>query len=275
MDSSSTCQRLASSSMTQCVTNYILAWTQVASMPVSFTSLTLASVNIFYSLRLGRFSEPNPSIKMILFIFPLQVLLLSGPLFSLILVSTYFQGYVFLFVAIIIGLNFSVMKFFYFRKRHWPKITEIFVHISTKIYYDQEALTQSSNFTFLTSVFTSWISPCTVWYNNFQMKSYFLIVLSCCTLASHSLAISSIYSFVHFDVGVDEVGRLERPIFNCFRPENVSVDLSKFHILSTNDSLLTFCSDCPPSLRFCRENEEPGNRSIKLFAITDKAVIRQ
>ena len=43
-------------------------------MPVSFTSLTLASVNIFYSLRLGRFSEPNPSIKMILFIFPLQVL---------------------------------------------------------------------------------------------------------------------------------------------------------------------------------------------------------
>jgi hypothetical protein len=47
-------------------------------MPVSFLSLSLASVKLFYSQRLGRFPDSDPSLKMIVFVAPLVVLIIAG-----------------------------------------------------------------------------------------------------------------------------------------------------------------------------------------------------
>ncbi len=47
-------------------------------MPVSFLSLSLASVKLFYSQRLGRFPDSDPSLKMVAFAAPLVVLIIAG-----------------------------------------------------------------------------------------------------------------------------------------------------------------------------------------------------
>jgi hypothetical protein len=49
-------------------------------MPVSFLTLSLSSVKLFYSQRLGRSQEVDPNPKMIAFIFPFIILQNIGKL---------------------------------------------------------------------------------------------------------------------------------------------------------------------------------------------------
>jgi hypothetical protein len=58
---------------------------------LSFVSLAMSSVKLYYSQRLGKFPVTSPSEKMIIFILPYVLLLIAGPLFTLILVTSYFQ----------------------------------------------------------------------------------------------------------------------------------------------------------------------------------------
>jgi hypothetical protein len=51
-------------------------------MPFSFLSLTLASAKLFYSQRLGRFADPDPSFKMIVFVAPFIILIIAGNVYS-------------------------------------------------------------------------------------------------------------------------------------------------------------------------------------------------
>ena len=46
-------------------------------------------MKLFYSQRLGRFAEVEPSPKMILFAFPFAIFLIAGPLYSLVLFLSY------------------------------------------------------------------------------------------------------------------------------------------------------------------------------------------
>jgi hypothetical protein len=48
------------------------------SMPFSFLSLTLASVKLFYSQRLGRFPDVDPSPALVAFVFPFVMVQIAG-----------------------------------------------------------------------------------------------------------------------------------------------------------------------------------------------------
>jgi hypothetical protein len=54
------------------------AITQCMSMPFSFLSLTLASVKLFYSQRLGRFPDVDPSPALVAFVFPFVMVQITG-----------------------------------------------------------------------------------------------------------------------------------------------------------------------------------------------------
>jgi hypothetical protein len=121
------------------------------SLPVSFLSLAQASTRLFFSQRLGVFSETNPSFKMILLAIPFNFFLLLGPVFSLILTASYFQHLVLIQVAITIALSYFILKYIHFRnKGNLKKIIKDF-------YNDmKEYGTKESSQVFFNAVFTSW-----------------------------------------------------------------------------------------------------------------------
>ena len=70
----------------------ITAYSQCWSIPFSLLSIILSSVKLYYSQRLGRYPDPDPTLKMTLFAIPFITLLIIGPLFSFVLMATYLQG---------------------------------------------------------------------------------------------------------------------------------------------------------------------------------------
>jgi hypothetical protein len=76
---------------------FISAKSQCWSIPSSFLSLSVSSARLYFSLRLGRFNEVNPPIKNLLFVMPLIVVQIIGPLFSLIVLAAYFKVKLFMF----------------------------------------------------------------------------------------------------------------------------------------------------------------------------------
>ena len=235
------------------------------STPISFFSLTLASVDVFYSLRLGRFSDFYPTLKMTILVMPFIIILISGPLLSIILMATFFNEYVIVFVASIIFLNTVVMKLLYFRKADRKNIKKIY-HINNKanVRFDELAR-QESSYIFLTSVFTSWITPCTVWYNNFEMKSYYLLILSWLTLTYHALSI------VFHCVVINKFPQIfptNLSLFHCFGNET---NTTYRPVFQGNSSLIEICFDCLPPLTFCSPIDGPRglfNFYIAPFALT-------
>ena len=228
-------------------------------MPFSFISLVMASVDIFYTLRHGSFSEPDPSIKMVCFVVLFAVLLVLAPLSTLILIATYFHAFVIAHIFAIIIVNALIMKLLYFKERHLKRIKDLHISIKHKPFYDLEKVQHSSNFVFLVAIFTSWIAPCTVWFNNFEMKSYFLIILSTITMFGHSLGLLSIYMFMH-RTGALSADSL--PIFHCFTNEVINSNVSLQYTIQSHkdDSLIKICStNCLPILNLCTENENPSD----------------
>ena len=69
-----------------------LAVIQLIAMCTSFVTLALTSTKVFYSQRIGQFSEVDPSIRMNLLALPLIILTIAGPLYSIILIASYFRG---------------------------------------------------------------------------------------------------------------------------------------------------------------------------------------
>ena len=145
------------------------------SLPMSFLSLVLASVKLFYSQRLGIFSEPDPCFLMTISVLPLNALLISGPLFTLILVASYHQISIVFLIMAVLALNWVILKKIYFSKdQKMVLIREIYNNM-------KESGTKEASQIFYHSVFTSWISPCTVWVNNNLKRSKFLITTSLIT----------------------------------------------------------------------------------------------
>jgi len=96
----------------------ISARTQMMSLPVSFLSLAQSSTRLFFSQRLGIFSDTNPSWKMVVLALPFNILLLLGPVFSLVLSASYFRQLVLVQIAANIALNFFILKSLHFQELH-------------------------------------------------------------------------------------------------------------------------------------------------------------
>jgi hypothetical protein len=184
----------------------------LVSITVSFLSLVLSSVKLFYSQRIGIFLEP--SIKVIIFIAPLIALQLLFPMFSIILMAAYIKEYAIVWITINILVTVAALHSnccFAFGTRVFERSLNGSSHyLSTKYYI---------------AIFTSWISPCTVWSNTHKFKSSFLIVSSLVSLTAHAVGILSIYLLTHFGYLLRDLSQYENPpLTHCFRNhDNISL----------------------------------------------------
>ena len=174
----------------------------------------MSSTNLYYSQRLGKFLDTNPSIKMQLFILPAIMVQLLLPLFSLVYVAANIKEYVFLFIGIIILTNFLVLRIPCLKDHLFPALYNFFHLEQLQSGKDEE------NMVFATAVLTSWISPCTVWANEWFGKSYFLIVQSFTAMICHA---SGIIGILYLEAHTDWSGYSQPPITHCFRSsDNIS-----------------------------------------------------
>jgi hypothetical protein len=207
----------------------VSALPQCFSIPVSFLSLTLASVRLFYSQRLGRFLDINPSFKLIVFVFPLIMFQIIGSVASLVLSAAYLREVVIMVILLHVFTQFIVLKFFLLIGK---------------------PITDHQTNVFWTAVFTAWMSPCTVWENNLITKSYFLLVSSSTSILIHSLSLISICIYI----SLDELSLHLAPIFHC--QNSTQVDMK--NVILTNKTFINICHSgdlCFPIQKICALSE--------------------
>jgi hypothetical protein len=226
---------------------FISAWSQIVSTPISFLSLLYGSIHVYFYLRLGWESDPDPTLKKIICVMPFIFILITGPLLSLILIATYFHGYVFIFVLIILVSKALLMRIWLFKCVDKKEII--------KFLYgeDVEKGMREWNLTFLISIFTSWVSPCAIFDG--EGTSGFLLVLSFITSAIHLLGNCFLFGFINLQ-GI--VSSSSPPIFHCFVNERSIDNTTEYQLQTANDSLIQICNDCSSSIRLCEDNENPS-----------------
>ena len=140
---------------------------QIISLVLSYISLAWTSSKLFYSQRLGIYSEPNLTWQMLLVMLPFNFLMLLGSLTSLILTASYIHNWVLLHISLTITVvNGLLLYWTYFTWTAKNKLSKIFNKM-------KEYCSRQSHEIFLTSVLASWIAPCTVWANNRIMSTIF------------------------------------------------------------------------------------------------------
>jgi ankyrin repeat protein len=228
------------------------AESQLWSFPFSFLSLVFASSKLFFSQRLGIYSDEDPSLKMSLIVAPFNICILMGTLYSLVMMATYAQGYVVVLIGTIVLLNLIILKYTYLRKTHMDKIINNFYN------KQKEFGTKEIHTMFLNALVTSWVSPCTVWTSNFLYNSKFLIVSSSITLSVHTINLINLYLIADSDI----IKQIENPpILHCFNSHKNTSNISYNYYNSGAKNIINICKnndDCLPVIRICSENEMPN-----------------
>jgi hypothetical protein len=192
------------------------AYTQIISIAISFLSLALSSVKLFYSQRLGKYQEVDPSMKMTLFAVPFILVLIVGPLCNLVLMASY--NYVLVILNIIFNMAFNglVLKKFC-RDKLLKNVELLYGHRNPK--YEEtskekiELGKQQTEAMLLTSVFTAWVSPCSVMSNNKVYTSWFLMISSITSIIMHIAGLCCISLFAKFG----DLSQISNPtILHCF-----------------------------------------------------------
>jgi hypothetical protein len=178
------------------------------------------------------------------------IFLVSGNLYSLILISSYYQ----LFVLLVIGLSSFVhyicLRAVYRKKTDFDEIIE-------KLYKQNKNFgTKETNNIFWMSVFISWVAPCTVWANNKSIRTRFLLLSSCITIAVNMLSIIFVY------ICVNKVGLLDNvnpPITHFYNDTALFNATNYLFYECSNSSHKLFCfsgsEKCLPTIRICLGHE--------------------
>ncbi len=183
----------------------------------------------------------------------LNIFFLPGFLYSLILIASYYQLYVLVVIGVSALLNYIILKAIYFNKKESETIIK-------EIYRcEKEYGTKEMNNVFWMTVYTGWVSPCTVWCNNFAVKTKFLLVSSSITTAVYVLSITALYFHVSSVGLIDEVNP---PVSHCFN--NTKFFNSSNYQFHFGEHLsfgtLNICQqsdECFPKIRICSDNENP------------------
>ena len=226
----------------------------MVTIPVSFMTLSLSSAKLFYSNRLGIFPDPDPPFLDVLFVLPVIIWLIAGPLWSIILMAAYFQVYAVLAIALILLANYLTLKNIYLREGSMLKdVLELYNHRNddTLDTAREEHGLEDMNLKFSWAVFTSFVSPCTVWINNLTKKSYFLLVSSFVTNICHFYGVLFLFVFVH---ALDDSGsNFCQNILTCIKAtENNSLPITH--------NIINLCHEkdtCLPVVRICSSHEQP------------------
>jgi ankyrin repeat protein len=254
------------------------AKSQLSSVPISFISFTLSSLKLFFSQRLGRYSDSDPPLlKSILIVAPFIVLQNFGILCCWVFIAAYLQGWILICIPVAMLSVYIFLQVFIFKCNLSTQIDSGFCDIPINI-LEKEGLN-----CFRTAILTSWVSPCSVWSNNQQSKSYytfrkreyssqkFLFVSSCGCIFANCICIAAIYVYLSV-YNLLEL-ELSLPITHCKESaENISMntvtcssDQSFLTIDFIYNSCIYKCIDmhCPTVLNICA----PGKSSNDLFFV--------
>jgi len=225
------------------------------SFPFSFLSLSIASMKLFYSQRLGVFSDQDPSLKMFLITAPFNICILISSIYSLVMMATYGHEYVLVLMGAIVLANIIVLRLTYLTK---PQLHEII-----NIFYNQqkEFGTKDSKNVFYTAMFTAWISPCAAWTNNFAQKSKFLFFSSFITIAVHCISFAFLFSIASSSRMIQTENP---PISHCFHQYETETfsrqDYKLYFSGNATKWIVSICKNgekCLPVIRICADNENP------------------
>ena len=141
-------------------------------------------------------------------------------LVTLSIAAAYFKSYSLFCGLITVILNLVALTA-YFKWKKELRVSQS-VYVKSKqdpVYLDslKHARIESQNM-FLTAVLTSWISPCTVWTNNFKKKSKFLLISSLCNFLSNTLCLVSLYVYLYSSPQES----LNLPMTFCFQNETIN-----------------------------------------------------
>ena len=155
---------------------------------------------------------------MIIYAAPPIFLQLLLPLFSLILMASYFKEFVIVWIGVIMLANMAVLSLPCFKKKLYCDIQYLYDSKDE----NRKRWEKESDEIFYTAILTSWISPCTVWSNNNKFKSNFLFINSLITFNAHLLFGWFIPIISEFKWGQS---KFEFPtIIQCFEnQENISL----------------------------------------------------
>jgi hypothetical protein len=187
-----------------------------ASIILSFLSITLSSIKLFYSQRIDRYPDYDPSLKMIAFVALPVMILITGPLAAVVCMAAYFKEKVIVHILILILVNAFVLKFPCFRYFIFSGNSFIWksYEIKPTSHDSFKRAQQESETIFLTALLTSWFSPCTVWINTFFNKSHFLLVSSLTSLLGHFVGICAIFVWISSaELPLND----KPPIIHCFK----------------------------------------------------------
>ena len=180
---------------------------------------------------------------MIAFVALPVMILIAGPLASVVCMAAYFQEKVFACIIIVITVNTLVLKSPCLEDKLYPytyisclyesyELEAVPEDVKTQAKQDKEAM-------LITALFTSWISPCTVWANNIKCNSYFLLVSSFLTMFSHAVGIASIFIYIWF---ADLVLSNNPPITHCF--SSTYIISLRFILDLSVETVYRFASGC-------------------------------
>jgi hypothetical protein len=97
------------------------------SLPFSLLALAFASAKLYFSQRLGGFSDPDPTLKVIACIMPIILFFLSGLLYSLVFVASCIQAYSLLTITSVTALNGLILFLKYFQKNKRETLRRFFL----------------------------------------------------------------------------------------------------------------------------------------------------
>jgi hypothetical protein len=157
---------------------------------------------------------------MIAFVVVPVMILIAGPLASVVCMAAYFQEKVIVCIIIIILFNALMLKSPCLKDLLDFSINEpykkyIQTEGTSKDFDKQEKLDRDT--VFVIAILTSWISPCTVWCYNFFSKSKFLLVSCLTNLLGHFMGIAAIFIYI-LSAEIPISGN--PPITHCFTAEN-------------------------------------------------------
>ena len=231
------------------------------SIIIGFISLSLASVKLFYSQRLGESGEPDHKVlSKQTFLILIPVMLQTSVFLSAwVFLAAHLRFFIIVCVMLVMAANFAVLSGAVFRLDSTNKIIDAILDGVPADRYEKE-----SRRVFYTAVLTSWISPLTVWSNNMtanrrrqqlqcnELSKKFLVISSITSSLSLSLIVLTSYAWtpVIFDGFSNYNGSSPAPLTYCFNvTENPNTCYDFFSCFSIDGN--------SSSVRLCDYGEQP------------------
>jgi len=227
-------------------------------------------VKLYFLQRLGRYSDQDPSLKLMLLAAIFVAMQIIGPLLVLAIFAADHKSLTICFALGIISVNWCVLRFRFYNNKekqilkkenmndigHDPEI------------YSKRRKQEHHSLIFTTAIFTSWICTLTLWNHSKENKSSFLKTSCLCSLAT--LLCGIIFQCILCYFAIFEFNYHSAPITHCFSVNNSNEIINRYLLREWSDFSMEMCHSffCKKVVRLCAENENPYDVFIwKVFPL--------